>query len=348
MKTSYNESDVKFLLTDLTGLIDPMSAEDRERLIEQGEHYATMLPEELCPSDEEIEMWQKSVKTSAPAMARYIEKLAQDIISARLDDNPIALVSLVRAGTPVGILLKRFMDAVGVPCEHYSISIIKGFGIDKNAMNTINREGFDEDHIFFVDGWTGKGSIRNELNTAALGYFTNKPKLAVIADPAGVADFYATPDDVYIPTCYFNSIVTGLISRSIYRSDLIDSNAYHGAVYFSEFEGIDQSYYFIDQVWIRIEMRNQHKSHAMSASEEIKDIIRRFDSDLRHVRPGFGEAIRVLLRKVPKCIIVSPHISHEELQLIKVLAKKKHVPIMTDDIRYYKVYGIMEVVNCEE
>ena len=46
MRTSYRPEDVTFLLTDLTGKLEPMTAEQRERNIQSGQHYSSMLPAE--------------------------------------------------------------------------------------------------------------------------------------------------------------------------------------------------------------------------------------------------------------------------------------------------------------
>ena len=54
-----------------------------------------------------------------------------------LNQAPI-IVSLARAGIPVGILIKRYIkQKYGVDCPHYAISIIRDKGIDINAMEYI-------------------------------------------------------------------------------------------------------------------------------------------------------------------------------------------------------------------
>jgi hypothetical protein len=66
--------------------------------------------------------------------------------------------SLARAGTPVGVLLRRELLRRGVDAVHYSISIIRGRGIDRVALAHLAAARGTEDAVF-VDGWTGKGAI---------------------------------------------------------------------------------------------------------------------------------------------------------------------------------------------
>ncbi|MGN0691250.1 MAG: cysteine protease StiP domain-containing protein, partial [Oscillospiraceae bacterium] len=50
VRTSYRPEDVTILLKDITGCIEPMSTEQRERKIQSGTHYCEMLPIEYQPS----------------------------------------------------------------------------------------------------------------------------------------------------------------------------------------------------------------------------------------------------------------------------------------------------------
>ena len=50
MRSSYKESDVIFLLKDITGMVNPQPTEEREKLIQAGKHYCEMLPIEYVPS----------------------------------------------------------------------------------------------------------------------------------------------------------------------------------------------------------------------------------------------------------------------------------------------------------
>jgi hypothetical protein len=74
----------------------------------------------------------------------------------------IALVSFVRAGLPLGVLLRRALVGMGRDAHHYGISIIRDRGIDMVALETIIQV-HGAGNIVFVDGWTGKGAISDEV-----------------------------------------------------------------------------------------------------------------------------------------------------------------------------------------
>lgn len=107
---------------------------------------------------------------------------------------------------------------VNVP--HYSISIIRGRGIDNNAMKYLLSR-YEPGQLLFVDGWIGKGAILNELKKDLAQYEGVSSDIAVIADPANVTELCGTHDDILIPSSCLNSTVSGLISRTFLRSDII-------------------------------------------------------------------------------------------------------------------------------
>ena len=74
-------------------------------------------------------------------------------------DKNVVLVSLARAGTPIGILAKRYIkQRYNLDLPHYTISIIRDRGIDINAIKYIINKHKDSSKIQFIDGWTGKDS----------------------------------------------------------------------------------------------------------------------------------------------------------------------------------------------
>ena len=50
MRSSYLDHDVTILLKDITGLVEPQPAAEREKKIQSGVHYCEMLPLEYSPS----------------------------------------------------------------------------------------------------------------------------------------------------------------------------------------------------------------------------------------------------------------------------------------------------------
>lgn len=68
----------------------------------------------------------------------------------RFPKQEIVLVSLVRAGVPLGVLLKHYLEK-HQSCYHYGISIIRDRGVDFAALQAII-EQHGAENIVFVDG----------------------------------------------------------------------------------------------------------------------------------------------------------------------------------------------------
>ena len=163
------------------------------------------------------------------------------------------LVSLARAGTPIGVLIKRYLSfKYQVQVPHYSISIIRGRGIDETAIDYIF-ENHPQAKVQFIDGWTGKGAITYELDEACkkYNYSTRKQidsSLAVLADPGHCVSIYGTRDDFLIPSACLNSTVSGLVSRTVLNYHFMEKGDFHGAKYYKELSDVDVSNLYIDTI----------------------------------------------------------------------------------------------------
>ena len=165
VKTSYTGTDVLALLQDVRGKVPVLDTEEREKLNQSGVHYSEMLPVEYAPSEEYLKLYWETLISQGMETAQSVVNLAEKIV-LKQGLNNIVLVSLARAGTPVGVLLKRYLKyAHNVSVPHYTISIIRGKGIDQAALRTILRF-HDASSIVFVDGWVGKGAINRVLKEA--------------------------------------------------------------------------------------------------------------------------------------------------------------------------------------
>lgn len=346
MKTSYKEDDVILLLKDISGLIESQPTEERERLIQSGKHYSEMLPIEYVPTPKYMQVYEYALKTFSRPVANAVAKLGDKIISAK--GNNVVLVSLARAGIPVGILIKRYIKfkyKINVP--HYSISIIRGRGIDKNAMNFL-LEKYAPEQLLFVDGWIGKGAILEELEKDLMDFKNVSPELAVIADPANVTELCGTHDDILIPSSCLNSTVSGLISRTVLRDDLIGEKDFHGAVYYENLRSADLSYSFIDSIEKEFSLETKEYSEEKiiqgNGRDEVVSIAKEFDiEDINLVKPGIGEATRVLLRRVPWKVIVDPrYINSPQLNHLIRLAEEKNVTVEEHPLVHYKCMGIIK------
>lgn len=344
MRTTYKKEDVELLLKDITGLVKPQSTQEREQLIQQGRHYCEMLPIEYSPSEAYMEAYETALKVFADSTSEAVGVLADKIMEER--GRSVVLVSLARAGTPVGILLKRYLRwKYGITVPHYSISIIRGRGIDQNAMRYLLCRYRPED-MLFVDGWIGKGAILSELRKAVADFPGVSPELAVLADPANVTKLCGTHEDILIPSSCLNCTVSGLVSRTFLRDDIIGETDFHGAVYYGELEAQDLSYAFISEIQSRFQKEYSQKDTGDSGQglDEVLRIGREFKiEDVNLIKPGIGETTRVLLRRVPwKVLVHEKYMGDKALEHILRLAKEKNVPVQTYPLKNYKACGIIK------
>lgn len=346
MRSSYNEQDVILLLKDITGLVEPQSTEERERLIQSGKHYSEMLPIEYVPTEKYMQVYQEALEIFSESNANAIGNLAKKILEKR--GKNVVLVSLARAGIPIGILLKRYIKfKYDIDVMHYSISIIRGRGIDDNAMKYLLKQ-YDASQLLFVDGWIGKGAILNELKKDLQAYPGVSSEIAVVADPANVTELCGTHADILIPSSCLNSTVSGLVSRTFLRNDIIGENDFHGAVYYGELKDSDLSYQFINAIEEHFSLNPVEDDVVLDGFgiEEVQNIAKKFDiSDINFVKPGIGEATRVLLRRLPwKILIDERHKEDSDLKHLIRLAEEKNVPIEYYPMYHYKCCGIIKKI----
>src|SRR4051794_4283574 len=248
---SYRAEEVGWLLTDLSAVPLEALAGERERAIQAGQaHYAESLPIEYQPSDEYIVLFHQAIRTHAARLAHDVGVLAE-LIRRAATPRPV-LLSLARAGTPIGVLVRQWLRRMhGLDVPHYAVSIVRGRGIDGAALRWVAAR-HDADDIVFIDGWTGKGAIAREL-AAALDRLRDEGlaiphRLAGLADPAGCTDLFGTRDDYLIPSACLNATVSGLVSRTVLRPGLVRPGEFHGAKYYRELAGSDLSRVFLDRV----------------------------------------------------------------------------------------------------
>lgn len=356
---SYHADDVIFLLKEIR--MPTLDVREKEQLIQSGKrHYSEMICQESPPSAAYLQLFHEACRCYNPRFCADLIRLARHL-SATVPGE-ITLVSLARAGTPVGVLLKRILENY---CQrtvrHYSVSIIRDRGIDTNALRHIlASEQRDPDGLVFIDGWTGKGVIASELAHWITAFNTQEgynlsTSLYVVADISGTAAVAATFEDYLIPSAIMNAIVSGLVSRSILNDEYIGADDFHGCIYYREFEKIDLSRSFVDDV-IRFapELWKQlaDEPPLLSGSTE-RDCLRRKSlaflasvekcygiRNMNHIKPGIGETTRVLLRRVPHLVLLRdetlPEVAH-----LRLLAAEKNVPIKPDSTLPYNAAAII-------
>lgn len=97
---SYKPDDVHFLLKPIVMEMTPVDL--KEELIQSGKmHYSDMLSQEPEPTRWHLDLFTRALDSGAARLAREVSYLAREL-ARRAGDEPIVLVSLVRAGVPLG------------------------------------------------------------------------------------------------------------------------------------------------------------------------------------------------------------------------------------------------------
>ena len=354
---SYRPGEVEFLLTRLQAQ-EFTSVAEKERLIQSGQrHYSQMLSPESLPSARYMAVFEDACRANNARMAADCLRLA-GLIGARRS-GPVTLVSLARAGTPVGVVVARLLREVFQrETVHYSVSIVRDRGIDRAALRHILARGHAPESIVFVDGWTGKGVIARELALSVSAFNSSHATridngLYVLSDLAGAAACAASGDDYLIPSSILNATVSGLVSRTV-LDERIGPDDFHGCVYYGEFaEGefvtADQSQRFADALVALAQAarapRDAAPLDAHAAAERsrayLEGAMARYGiADVNLIKPGIGEATRVLLRRVPRLLVLRQP-GAADVRHLEVLAEEKQVPVAIDPLLPYHAVSLI-------
>ncbi|MFC7916431.1 phosphoribosyltransferase [Streptomyces sp. NPDC057386] len=342
--SSYAPDEVGWLLQDLSDITLEAPTEEREEAIQSGgAHYAESLPVEYQPTEQYQQLFHTALHESAARLAQAVGVVTETVLAER-SPRPV-LVSLARAGTPIGVLMRRWAQhRHGLDLPHYAVSIVRGRGIDANALRYLAAH-HDPADVVFVDGWTGKGAITRELADALAEFEASDgitgfdPEIAVLADPGSCVRTYGTREDFLIPSACLNSTVSGLISRTVLRADMVGPHDYHGAKFYRELAGADVSVAFLDAVSARFgdvddtvdlavkELRSGDRTPTWAGWAAVERISEEYGiHDVNLVKPGVGETTRVLLRRVPWKILARAG-AGADLAHVRLLAEQRGVPV---------------------
>ena len=373
---SYLPSDVTVLLD----IVDKQAVADipvsqKEALIQSGQrHYSDMLTLEQAPTAMHEQLYQQALAQGADRTANDIANLAytlHDIFGQTVDnEQPLVLVSLVRAGLPIGVLLQRALSddersdsdsSYALASVHYGISIIRDRGLDPVALQMI-LDAHPSSPIVFVDGWTGKGAIYQEL-ARSLNPFNDDTHvnfanifhqgagvvpLLTLADPAGVAWLAASSEDWLIPSGLLNSTVSGLISRSLYTEP---QSGLHRSVFYEELRAIDHSLAFIEQI-DRARQTLQRPMQCLPMYQQpryrtaglIDSIAADYHITNRNrIKPTIAEATRAILRRDPERILLACA-DHPDTLLLRHLCHERdiHISVLGDKILPYHAITLIK------
>ena len=357
---SYRADEVRWLLTDLSHVALEADTASREQRIQSGQaHYAESLPIEYQPDEAYQQLFTEVLADSADRLATAVGLVTELVLAERGDD--VTLVSLARAGTPVGILMRRWAARRGLDLPHYAVSIVRGRGIDEVALAYLAHH-HDPASVVFVDGWTGKGAIARELHAAVTAIAAGggpefDPSLAVLADPGSCVTTYGTRDDFLIASACLNSTVSGLVSRTVLNDALIGPDDFHGAKFYAELSPADRSGELLDAVTARFdavapavdaqlpELLAADRTPTWAGWSAVEDIRRRYRvSSVNFVKPGVGETTRVLLRRTPDRVLVR-ELDNPDHAHIRLLAERRGVPVEVVPELAYACVGLIEQVT---
>lgn len=347
---AFAQNDVRFLLNPVN--IAMTSVDEKEALIQSGKaHYSDLLSQEPAPSQWHLNLFAKALQRETPRMANEVQQLCHTLI-AQFNNTPIILVSLVRAGVPLGVMLQRALHDAGKTSFHYGISIIRDRGIDSAALEWIeNRHGTQG--IVFVDGWTGKGAIRSQLQRSLHGRkgYPTEPRLVVLADPCGCAWLSASDDDWLIPFGIMGAPVSGLISRSLWSPV-----GFHGCVQCDHLADFECGQLLVDTVdnyrqtlvsaaQIKPDLAQKARLRCKSEAVVLHLAERYAVDNLNRIKPGIAEATRAVLRRVPDHVLVRA-INDPDVALLMALARDKgiHISEVGDEIGQYRAVTIIKKV----
>lgn len=345
---SYAARDVTFLLRQI--VMETTPVEEKERLIQSGQrHYSEMLTLESPPSDAHQALFEQALEDGLERLAREVQALAL-ALQQRRPNRPIVLVSFVRAGVPLGVLLLRALRELGVESEHYGISIVRDKGIDQAAVDWIEQRHAFAD-LVWVDGWVGKGAIHGELQRSlSKRYPDGDIPLVVLADPTGKAWLAASGEDWLIPFGVLGSTVSGLVSRSILRED----GGWHACVNYAHLAEYDVSQWFVDTV-DACRCRQQSVTAAdwadalrhtllVQSQATIAQLVETYDiTNLNRLKPGIAEATRAVMRRVPEHILVQ-RLDDPNIRLLRHLAESRGIPLQAvgDGLAPYRAITIIK------
>jgi len=354
---SYRPEEVWWLLTDLSSVDLEGDIRVREAAIQSGEqHYAETLPVEYQPDPAYQRLFDQVLSGSAARLARAVGLVTELVLAER--GPRIVLASLARAGTPVGILMRRWGQRFhGLDLPHYAVSIVRGRGIDRVALQYL-ADHHDPASVVFVDGWTGKGAIARELTAAldevaAAGGPRFSDDLAVLADPGHSVRTFGTRDDFLIASACLNSTVSGLVSRTVLNRIHLGPKDFHGAKFYPQLADTDVSGVLLDAVSDRFAavtdevtcglptLAGSDRRVTFEGWAAVERIRQQYGIESANfVKPGVGEATRVLLRRVPwKILVREPN--HPDHAHLRLLATQRGVPIEVVPGLAYSCVGLV-------
>lgn len=355
---SYQPEEVTFLLRRIEVSATPL--EERERLIQSGQrHYSEMIGPEDAPTRQRMRLFRESLLTNGTQLAQDICGLAAALAESAYEGE-VVIASIARAGTPIGTLLWHRLRQTrpDLRVSHYSISIIRDRGVDYAALRTI-LQSHPAQSLRFVDGWTGKGTIAKELRESLAG----KPEFEEIndglwtpLDVCGAACYAPNARDYLIPSTLLGGTVSGLVSRSVLPRGEEGGDEWHGCVELRHLRRYDLSQWFVRTMLDKMAALDSGDASPPNASGGQPRYVAAHAfltalleehgmTDRNRIKLGIGETVRVLLRRLPRLVLLSPDAHETDAVLIRQLAQHRGVPLEVRQMPFAAVALIANVAQ---
>lgn len=286
--------------------VHPFNEPDRFRRLDQAydgrnTFWSVPSPEPDLP-DSFWEHLNRHVR-QADHIAATAERLAAAILERHPDPNRLAFAAILRAGVPVADWLQKLLPGSVAA----AISLFVGIGIDCVGLAEFQNRHPDRT-LIFVDGWTGKGGVADELKRIGLG------PLAVLIDPWGCADFTGIETDLFCPSACFTGPATLGFSRTFFTDETEPFSAYRFPTAFLRSDVIE--------TW-------QHRAPSAITSPPVRS--GRF-SATTNLRIHSNEVCRALINAAPRELrfAESAVMARDEFSLLLELAEARRVPVVFD------------------
>tara|TARA_Y100000310_G_C20701033_1_gene829914 strand:+ start:6778 stop:7773 length:996 start_codon:yes stop_codon:yes gene_type:complete len=311
--TSLLEEDIILLLNSIGDTENPEFLQKKEKLPDEA----------LVESFKELTDY--SLESTSAAIIETANKIQNQI------NTQYVLVSLPRGGTHAGIGIKYVLKQnFGQDVSHYSISMLKGVGIDAYALDYVIQK-HQNPFIVFVDGWVGKGELAHELRRAIADYEKSKQTslqhlCAVISDPYETANISGTHAELFMPESLMGATISGLVSRSGNLHDL----SYHFTREYTEWQAQDFTNWYIQRVKDAIDKNPLYVFHTPLDFEQVTSYIHSHHGlESKDAYFGAAEVHRSIVRKHPSKIILRDK-NHPLASPLLISAAQKNIPIVED------------------
>ncbi len=355
--SSYAADEVGWLLQDLSDVGLEAPTEEREEAVQRGgAHYAESLPGRV-PA-------QRGIPAALPQRPGRLRRPGSPAPSA-----PSPTRSSPNAATPRAGLPRPRRDARRHPDAPLGAAAARPRPAPLHALHRARPR--HRHHRAALPGRPprpGRRRLRRRLDRQGRHHPRTRrrprglpgspgfdPDIAVLADPGGCVRTYGTREDFLIPSACLNSTVSGLVSRTVLRADLVGPGDFHGAKFYRDLAGSDVSGDFLDTVSARFADgrrrrrgrcahpagRRPDRAPTWEGWKAVEHISETYGiGDVNLVKPGVGETTRVLLRRVPWRILArrgaGPDLDH-----VRLLAEQRGVPVEEVDDLPYSCVGLI-------